>query len=192
MASTEIVDSIIARTSGTTHIHDDGDEKLWQELCDHKSSFLFVAESEGIAQNLHVLKWSPGIRKVMPSGVLGSVVCLANARAATALPTSNMEFRVHICRQTPCTAMYNPSKYGNKPPPLRHGRILQLYAADTCVNLSLELRKFGLVEDCGAVSRENMQEKKDGRTEGITFQNTTKDSPSTNIESLQHRKQRRT
>ena len=117
-----------------------GDEGTWKLLTGHSHSFLYaeVDEKEQVV-SINELAWDPTQRRprALPTGALGWVVCKQNSVAGRAL-SSGQTFRVHVCRECPCTAVYHPSKYGGLPPPLMHGRVLRRCDESEVVSLEKE------------------------------------------------------
>ena len=74
------------------------------------------------SKSVHLLEWDGRGRRGGRGGVFGWVRCLGSHPHTEQLPPSN--FRIHVCSETPCIADYHPSKHGDLPPPLAHGRVL--------------------------------------------------------------------
>ena len=83
------------------------------------------------------MKWTRRKPQCTASGILGWVSCRQNHAAGDALPM-DADFRVHVCRHYPCTAMYHPSKYGVLPAPLAHGKIWRTCQHNEILNLEAE------------------------------------------------------
>ena len=122
-------------TAGLPSILGEGDEAAWKKMLEHPNSFLFaVVNAGGDVESLHELMWQRRKPRATPSGALGWVICVQNSATGAPLPKGYC-FRVHICRQTPCTAVYPPAKYGDTPAPLRHGHIVKLCDGAEEVNI---------------------------------------------------------
>ena len=122
-------------TAGLPSILGEGDEAAWKKMLEHPNSFLFaVVNAGGDVESLHELMWQRRKPRATPSGALGWVICVQNSATGAPLPKGYC-FRVHICRQTPCTAVYPPAKYGDTPAPLRHGHMVKLCDAAEEVNI---------------------------------------------------------
>ena len=131
-----------------------GDDDTWKKLCEHSHSFLFASidiDNQTQVTSLHELVWHKRKPTRTASGVTGWVRCRQNSRAGDPLGGVH-SFRVHVCRQWPCRAVYHPSKYGDVPPPARHGKIVALCADSE--NVLIESRWSSLLESIerGAVS----------------------------------------
>ena len=122
----------------------EGDDVAWSKLSLHKDSFILAAWDEAYhLVSLHQLTWA-GVRKpyCTSTGVIGYVSCQQNAGPGKPLPLAKEAgsgaIRVHVCRGCPCRAWYNPSRYGDVPPPARHGTVLRYCEAEEVVQLSSE------------------------------------------------------
>ena len=122
----------------------EGDDNSWSALSEHSHSFLFAAIEDQQVVSLHELQWDRRKPRVFASGLTGWVRCRQNAAAGEPLSLT-YRCRVHVCRQCPCTAMWPPSKYGDVPPPARHGRVVRL--CDAAEILSIEAAWNRLLDD---------------------------------------------
>ena len=133
--------------SGLHTILDEGDDNTWKKFTEHSHSFLFAAVADQTqVVSLHELEWDRRKPRPFPSGALGWVTCHQNAGAGEPL-SLHYNCRVHVCRQWPCTAVWPPSKYGDVPPPARHGKIVRLCDAGECVPIDAAWKS--LLEDIG-------------------------------------------
>ena len=115
--------------SGLHALLGEGDDDAWKKVTDHQHRFLFAAISDqNQVASLHELEWDRRRPRPNLAGATGWVRCFQNFVAAEPLSLTHC-FRVHVCRQCPCTAMWPASKYGDLPPPARHGKILRLCEA---------------------------------------------------------------
>ena len=73
-------------------------------------------------QSVHLLEWQRARRRTGAGGVFGWAKCLGSHPASESLPADN--FRIHVCSQLPCIAMYGESRHGTLPGPLAHGQVL--------------------------------------------------------------------
>ena len=131
---------LLMAASTLHHILGEGDDKTWKEFTEHEHSFLFAAVvDQKQVESLHELVWDRNRPRAKATGALGYVRCRQNSAAGESLSLTSA-FRVHVCRQWPCTAQYHPSKYGGYPPPLRHGKIVRLCDVSEKVTIETEWR----------------------------------------------------
>ena len=131
--------------SGLHAILGEGDEDTWKKFTMHSHSFLFAAvKDQEQVTSMHKLEWDRRKPRAMPSGATGWVRCRQNSAAGEALSCTH-SFRIHVCRQWPCTAMWHPSKYGDVPPPRLHGKIARL--CDVGEIVPMETAWSSLLED---------------------------------------------
>ena len=98
-------------------------EVAWKSLARHGGRFAFLVK-EGLGCTVYALHWVGGnTRRATDSGIIGTVEVDDMYPAAGLLPKAST-FRVHGCRNKPCTAMWSAHKYGAQPPPLAHGEVL--------------------------------------------------------------------
>ena len=134
-------------------LHDivgEGDENTWKKLTEHEHSFLFAAVvDQAQVTSLHELVWCRAKPRARATGATGWVTCRQNSAAGESLGLTH-SFRVHVCRQWPCTAVYHPAKYGAVPPPARHGKIVRLCERGEIV--SMESAWSSLLKDIEGAS----------------------------------------
>ena len=130
-----------------------GDEDTWKKLCEHEHSFLFAAvdQSNSCITSLHELVWCRTKARARATGATGWVLCRQNGAHS---PLGLIHpFRIHLCRQCPCTAVYPASKYGDVPPPARHGKIVRLCERGEIVSMESEWNSLlGKIEGASAVT----------------------------------------
>ena len=119
--------------SATAEMEDDAE--FWKSLAYHGGPFAFVSASG----SAHILKWAPPPRKSTKNGVIGFYLHLSSFPLEQSLAHTG-GCRIHASRESPCSAMHHPSKYGQLPPLVAHGRILQLLS-DTSADQWPELAK---------------------------------------------------
>ena len=100
-----------------------GDAVFWKTFVRHDGPFAFVCPNG----SAHILKWAPLPTKATPNGVIGFYEHIASFPAQHTLAHTGSS-RVHVCRVTPCSVMHGCSKYGQLPPPVAHGRVVQLHS----------------------------------------------------------------
>ena len=101
-----------------------GDNDFWKTFARHAGPFAFVCPNG----SAHILKWAPPPTKATPNGVIGFYEHIASFPPEHTLAHTGSS-RVHVCRVTPCSVMHGCSKYGYLPPPVAHGRVVQLHSA---------------------------------------------------------------
>ena len=99
------------------------DDVFWKGFARHAGPFAFVC-GNGSA---HIVQWAPTPNKATPNGVIGYYKHIASFPPEHTLAHTG-SCRIHVCRETPCTAMHHPSKYGPLPPPVGHGHVVQLHS----------------------------------------------------------------
>ena len=112
--------SAIAESGTSVTAAMQGDAVFWKRLAHHAGPFAFVC-ANGSA---HILQWAPPPHKATPNGVIGFYTHIASFPPEHTLAHTGSS-RIHVCRETPCSAMHHPSKYGQLPPPVAHGRVVQ-------------------------------------------------------------------
>ena len=141
--TTSLVKEIRHMSAAALHnILGQGEEKTWKKLTEHEHFFLFAAVADqSQVVSLHELKWDRRRPRPWSSGAVGWVTCRQNSAAGEPLSRGG-GFRVHVCRQWPCTAVHHPSKYGDVPPPARHGKIVRLCAEGESVPIEKAWRSL--------------------------------------------------
>ena len=115
------VASATAESSNSTTVEMADDDEFWKNLAFHAGPFAFVS----VSGSAHILKWAPAPHKVTANGLIGFYEHLVSFPEHQSLAYTGSS-RIHVCRQSPCNAMYHPSKYGQLPPPTAHGRVMRL------------------------------------------------------------------
>jgi hypothetical protein len=115
------VASATAESSNSTTVEMADDDEFWKNLAFHTGPFAFVS----VSGSAHILKWAPAPHKVTANGVIGFYEHLVSFPENQSLAHTG-SCRIHVCRQSPCNAMYHPAKYGQLPPPTAHGRVMRL------------------------------------------------------------------
>ena len=113
-------------------------------LQSHDHSFIYAAvDAAAHVVSLHELSWDVRKPRCTASGALGWVRCMQSYGPGEPLPVGN-GFRVHVCSQDPCTAIHHPSKYGESPAPLRHGKVVRVCRMAERVDLEAEWKSLRL------------------------------------------------
>ena len=97
-----------------------GDDVFGKSFARHAGPFAFVCRNG----SAHILQWDPPPHKATPNGVIGFYTHIASFPPEHTLAHTGSS-RIHVCRETPCSAMHHASKYGHLPPPVAHGRVVQ-------------------------------------------------------------------
>ena len=96
----------------------------------HAGRFVLKVRDKGkwdahLESSQHVLQWCPPPRKTSKTGVIGWCKAFYSSPQHQSLPSDTL-FRIHICRESPCTGDWALEKYGHLEPPSCHGQILRL------------------------------------------------------------------
>ncbi|MCP4241665.1 MAG: hypothetical protein GY772_13980, partial [bacterium] len=96
----------------------------------HSGPFIYTAYRDGLPFSCMALRWCAGLRRCTANGLTGSAELVLVLPRDTLGLRPGSTFRVHVCANEPCTALYHPSKYGLQEPPLLHGRVTSLLPLD--------------------------------------------------------------
>ncbi|MCP4242198.1 MAG: hypothetical protein GY772_16710, partial [bacterium] len=110
-----------------------GDRSSAQAAAKHSGPFIYTAYRDGLPFSCMALRWCAGLRRCTANGLTGSAELELVLPRGTLGLRPGSTFRVHVCAQEPCKALYHPSKYGLQEPPLLHGRVASLLPLDADV-----------------------------------------------------------
>jgi hypothetical protein len=105
----------------STYVESDA---FWSKLVRHTGS-ITVQCTDG---SIHVVRWDPPPNRHTAARAISYYTHEAKCSEGPSIRMDWYKCRIHLCRQAPCIADYNPAKYGQLPPPSAHCRVLRLGA----------------------------------------------------------------
>ena len=114
------------------------EDALCNELRRCEEPFLFIGKTSDNVQVHAILCWDTEKYqrpRASASGLSGYAKALHSYPADFRWKRGYANFRIHVCKHAPCTAMWDAAKYGSVLPPEAHGLVSHLNVPDDASSL---------------------------------------------------------